>query len=265
MEKKESINVPKKTELDNKPTRRITRSQNVVSTGDLSQPSVTENEPQRMRTRSQSSEKSENSLQASKNLDNSHDATLDVTVSLLNMNMDGQKKYIVSPMGIKDNKKTENGTTPKIPPRKRRDSNDDSNDDVSQKKNRKKKHSEDKKIETYTGNDTYKDNMDDVQPVNSDNDAKGLTSENSAATPKPTLNRRRTRSARSNDGDPSKTKYSQNKQREEASMKGNEDDDAKGLTSENSAATPTPTPTLKRMRTRSSKSNDGDPSRKTSS
>ena len=118
VEKKESINVPKKTELDNKPTRRITRSQNVVSTGDLSQPSVMENEPQRMRTRSQSSEKSENSLQASKNLDNSHDATLNVTVSLLNMNIDGQKKYIVSPMGIKDNKKTENGTTPKVPPRK---------------------------------------------------------------------------------------------------------------------------------------------------
>ena len=118
VEKKESINVPKKTELDNKPTCRITRSQNVVSTGDLSQPSVTENEPQRMRTRSQSSEKSENSLQASKNLDNSHDATLDVTVSLLNMNIDGQKKYIVSPTGIKDNKKTENGTTPKVPPRK---------------------------------------------------------------------------------------------------------------------------------------------------
>ena len=96
VEKKESINVPKKTELDNKPTHRITRSQNVVSIGDLSQPSVMENEPQRMRTRSQLSEKSENSLQASKNLDNSHDATLDVTVSLLNMNIDGQKKYIVS-------------------------------------------------------------------------------------------------------------------------------------------------------------------------
>ena len=48
-------------------------------------------------------------------------------------------------------------------------------------------------------------------------------------------------------------------------MKGNEDNDAKGLTSENSAATATATPTLKRMRTHSSKSNDGDPSRKTSS
>ena len=117
VEKKESINVPKKTKLDNKPTCRITRSQNVVSTGDLSQPSVMENEPRRMRTRSQSS-KSENSLQASKNLDNSHDATLDVMVSLLNMNIDGQKKYIVSPTGIKDDKKTENGTTPKVPPRK---------------------------------------------------------------------------------------------------------------------------------------------------
>ena len=71
-----------------------------------------------MRTRSQSSDKSENSLKASKNLDNSHDATLDVTVSLLNINIDGQKKYIVSPTGIKDDKKTENGTTPKVPPRK---------------------------------------------------------------------------------------------------------------------------------------------------
>ena len=107
--------------------------------------------------------------------------------------------------------------------------------------------------------------MDDVQLVNSDNDAKGLTSENSAVTPKPTLNRRRTRCGRSIDGDPSERKNSQNNKREEASTKGNEDDDAKGLTSENSAATPTPTPTLKRMRTRSSKSNDGDPSRKTSS
>ena len=45
VDKKEQINVPKKTKLDNKPTCRITRSQNVVSTGDLSQPSVMENEP----------------------------------------------------------------------------------------------------------------------------------------------------------------------------------------------------------------------------
>ena len=91
VDKKEPINVPKKTKLDNKPTRRITKSQNVASTGDLSQPSVMENEPLRMRTRSQSSDKSEKSLQASKNLDNSHDATLDVMVSLLNLNIDGQK------------------------------------------------------------------------------------------------------------------------------------------------------------------------------
>ena len=111
VEKKEPINVPKKTELDNKPTCRITRSQNIASTGDLSQPSVMENEPWGMRTRSQSSDKSENSLQASKNLDNSHDATLDVMVSLLNLKIDGQKKYIVLPMGIKDDKKTENATT----------------------------------------------------------------------------------------------------------------------------------------------------------
>ena len=132
-------------------------------------------------------------------------------------------------------------------------------------KNCKKKHSEDNKKETYTGNDTYKDNMDDVQLVNSDKDAKGLTSENLAATPTPTLNRRRTHSARSNDGDPSRKKSSQNKQTDEESMKGNEYDDAKGLTSEKSAATPTPTPPLNRMRTCSSKSNDGDLSRKTSS
>ena len=118
VDKKEPINVAKKTELDNKPTHRITRSQNIASTGDLSQPSVTENEPWRMRTRSQSSDKSENSLKASKNLDNSHDATLDVTVSLLNMNIDGKNKYIVLPMGKKDDKKTENATIPKVPPRK---------------------------------------------------------------------------------------------------------------------------------------------------
>ena len=67
--------------------------------------------------------------------------------------------------------------------------------------------------------------MDDVQPVNSDKDAKGLTSENSAATPTPTPNRMRTRSSKSNDGDPSRKTSSQNRQPEKESTKGNEDND----------------------------------------
>ena len=67
--------------------------------------------------------------------------------------------------------------------------------------------------------------MDDVQPVNSDNDAKSLTSENSAVTPTPTLNRMRTCSSKSNDGDQSRKTSSQNRQPEEQSTKGNEDDD----------------------------------------
>ena len=95
LEKKEPMNVPKNTELDNKPTPRITRSHKVASTGNLSQPSLTENETQRMRTRSQSSDKSENSLKSSKNMDTSRDSTLDVTVSLLNMKIDPQTKYMV--------------------------------------------------------------------------------------------------------------------------------------------------------------------------
>ena len=70
------------------------------------------------------------------------------------------------------------------------------------KKNCKKKHSEDKKKET--GNHTYEDNMDDVQPVNSEMDVIGPTSENSPVTPTPRHNRRRTHSARSNDGDASR-------------------------------------------------------------
>ena len=93
------MNVPKNTELDNKPTPRITRSHKVASTGNLSQPSLTENEAQRMRTRSQSSDKSENSLKSSKNMDTSRDSTLDVMVSLLNMKIDPQTKYMVSPTG----------------------------------------------------------------------------------------------------------------------------------------------------------------------
>ena len=97
--------------------------------------------------------------------------------------------------------------------------------------------------------------MDDVQPVNSEMDVIGPTSENSPVTPTPRHNRRRTCSARSNDGDASRKKSTQKKQRAEEIPKGKEDDYAKGVTSENSAATPT----LTRMRTRSSKSTDGYP------
>ena len=83
----------------------------------------------------------------------------------------------------------------------------------------------------------------------------GPMSENFPATPTPRHNRRRTRSAMSNDGDASRKKSTQKKQREEEISKGKEDDYAEGVTSENSAATLTPT----RMRTRSSKSTDVDP------
>ena len=116
LEKKQPINVPKNTELDNKPTPIITRSHKVATTGNLSQPSLTENETQWMRTRSQSSDKSENSLKSSKNLDNSRDSTLEVTVSLLNMKIDSQTKYMVSPTGRKKDEKGEYTTTPKITP-----------------------------------------------------------------------------------------------------------------------------------------------------
>ena len=116
LDKKEPMNVPKNTELDNKPTPRITRSYKVASTGNLSQPSLMENEAQRMRTRSQSSDKSENSLKSSKNMDTSHDSTLDVTVSLLNMKIDPQTKYMVLPTGQKEDEKGEYITTPKITP-----------------------------------------------------------------------------------------------------------------------------------------------------
>ena len=65
--------------------------------------------------------------------------------------------------------------------------------------------------------------MDEVQPVNSDNAAKGDTSENSAGTPTP--NRMRTRSFKSNDGDPSRKASSKNTQPEEGNTKPNEEDD----------------------------------------
>ena len=179
LEKKEPMNVPKNTELDNKPTPRITRSHKVASTGNLSQPSLMENEAQRIRTRSQSSDKSENSLKSSKNMDTSRDSTLDVMVSLLNMKIDPQRKYMVLPMGQKEDEKGEYITTPKITPIKRHHSNDDSNGDMSKKKKCKKNQSEDKKKENYSQNDTYNDNLDDLQPVNSEMDVIGPTSENS--------------------------------------------------------------------------------------
>ena len=132
---------------------------------------------------------------------------------------------------------------------------------MSKKKKCKKNRSENKKKEYYSQNDTYDDNLDDLQPVNSEMDIIGPTSENSPAIPIPRHNRRRTRSATSNDGDASRKKFTQKKQREEEIPKGKEDDYAEGVTSENSAATPTPT----RMRTRSRKSTDGDPNRQSSS
>ena len=75
------------------------------------------------------------------------------------------------------------------------------------------KYSEENKKETDSGNQTNNDNMDEVQPVNSDNAAKGDTSENSASTKTPTPNRMRTCSSKSNDGDPSRKASSQNTQK----------------------------------------------------
>ena len=201
---KEQLNVANNTKFDKKPKHIITRSKNIEMTGDLSQPSVMDNEPRRMRMRSQSSERSENSEQNRKNQDNSHDATLDVTVSLLNLNIDGSQKQIVLPMAKTDDKKPENATNRKILKRKRRDSNDDSIDDVSNDKKHKKTNAEDNKKDNTTENDTYKNNWDDVQPVNSDNDLRGVTSESSAA--RPTPSRMTTRSSRNNEGGRSRNK-----------------------------------------------------------
>ena len=114
VDKKEPNKVEKTTDLDNKTTHRITRSQNVVSTSDLSQPSVTENEPARMRTRSQSSDKSEMSSKSMKTSDSTHDATMDVTVSLLNLNIDANQKYMFSPLRKKDDDITYGDFTPTI-------------------------------------------------------------------------------------------------------------------------------------------------------
>ena len=87
------------------------------------------------------------------------------------------------------------------------------------------KYSEENKKETDSGNQTNNDNMDEVQPVNSDNAAKGDTLENSASTKTPTPNRMRTCSSKSTDGDPSRKVSSQNTQPTERNTKANEDDD----------------------------------------
>ena len=128
VDKKEPGKVEKRTKLENKTTGRMTRSHNVVGTGNLSQPAVTDNEPGRMRTRSQSSKKSEMSSKSSKNFDTTHDASMGVTVSLLNLNIDQNKKYIISPSVKKDNKNTHGDNTPTISQRKRRDSKEDTTD-----------------------------------------------------------------------------------------------------------------------------------------
>ena len=49
-------------------------------------------------------------------MDTSRDSTLDVTVSLLNMKIDPQTKYMVSTTGRKEDEKGEYITTPKITP-----------------------------------------------------------------------------------------------------------------------------------------------------
>ena len=49
-------------------------------------------------------------------MDTSLDSTLDVMVSLLNMKIDPQTKYMVSPTGRKEDEKGEYITTPKITP-----------------------------------------------------------------------------------------------------------------------------------------------------
>ena len=92
-------------------------------------------------------------------MDTSRDSTWDVTVSLLNMKIDPQTKYMVSTKGQKEDEKEEYITTPKITPIKQHHSNDESNGDMSKKKKRKKNHSEDKKKEYYSQNDTYDDNL----------------------------------------------------------------------------------------------------------
>ena len=228
---KEQLNVTIHTKFDKKPKNIITRSKKVETTGDLSQPSLMDNEPRRMRMRSQSSEKSENSVQNRKNEDNSHDATLDVTVSLLNMNIDGSQKKIISPMSKTDDKKPENATNRKLPKRKRSHSNDDSIDDKAHDQKHKKTNTEDNET---TENDTYENNLDDVQLVNSDKDVSGVTSESSAA--RPTQSRMTTRSSTNNERGRRGKISTPIKQTEEQITDSHEDNDESALTSENSAA-----------------------------
>ena len=173
VDKKETNKVEKRTELDNKTIGRITRSQNVISTGNLSQPLVTENEAGRMRTRSQSSDKSEMSSKSMKTFDTTHDATMDVTVSLLNLNIDANKKYMISPSGKMDDRNTHGVNTPTRSQRKRPDTKEDTTDDVSKNKRQKEKSTEDNKKQNDPGNDTDSHNLDEVEPVNSDNGARG--------------------------------------------------------------------------------------------
>ena len=256
--KKEQLNVTIQTKFHKKPKNRITRSKKVETTGDLSQPSLTDNEPRRMRTRSQSSEKSENSVQNRKNLDNSHDATLDVSVSLLNMNIDGGQKERISPMSKTDDKKPENATNRKLPKRKRIHSNDASIDDKAHEKKHKKTNTEDNET---TENDTYKNNLDDVQPVNSDKDVSAVTSESSGS--RPTQSRMTTHSYTNDERGRSGNISTGIKQTEEHITDSHDDNDESAVTSENSAATQIPTPS--RMMTRSSMKNDGDSRNRTTS
>ena len=102
--------------------------------------------------------------------------------------------------------------TPTVSQRKRHESKEESTDDVSKNKRQKKKSSEDNKKQNDTRNDTDAHNLDRVELVNSDNGARGETSENSASMPTPTPNRMRMRSAKSTDGEPSRRTSSQNTQ-----------------------------------------------------
>ena len=97
---------------------RITRLHHIESTVDLSQPAESKSEPSQMRTRSQSSDHSEHSSKGKKNHDSSNDATLDVTVSLLNLQIDNTTKSMISADGKKDKKTTEDEKYPKGQPRK---------------------------------------------------------------------------------------------------------------------------------------------------
>ena len=216
VDRKEPNKVEKATDLDNKTTCRITRSQNVVSTGD---------EPARMRTRSQSSDKSEMSSKSMKTADSTHDEIMDVTVSVLSLNIDANHKNMFSPLGKKDDDITYGDFTPTISQRKRRGSKADTTDDVSKNKREKKKSTEVNKNQNDPGDDTNRKKVDAVEPVNSDNRARGYTSENSSTMPTPTPKRMRTRSAKSTNGQESRSTSSQKTPVTHKNRKGNEDDD----------------------------------------